>query len=326
MTRSLRARSLRECVEHFPLSMFGLVMGLTGLGLGWRAWGAQVGIEWAGEPVLMVSWLAFFFLAFLFIFKTVQHPAEMIIDLRHPVRLNYLAAVSISMVLMGIVLQPHEPLPARGIFLLGAGLHLIITVLVVNFWMHHARFAITQVNPAWFIPAVGNVLIPLPAVTFGYAELGWFFFSIGMLFWAMLMTIVFYRILFHEPLPNRVLPTLYILIAPPAVGFLAYTQLVGELDAAARMLYFIGLFLTLLLLTRIHGQLQMPFALSWWAYTFPLAAISLASMEMARLSGYAAYFWVGVALLLGLSALVVALLVLTVRAALQGTFCRAEEP
>lgn len=153
-------RSLRDCVEHFPLSMFGLVMGLTGLGLGWRAWGAQVGIEWAGEPVLMVSWLVFFFLAFLFIFKAVRHPAEMIIDLRHPVRLNYLAAVSISMVLMSIVLQPHEPLPARGVFLLGAGLHLIITVLVVNFWMHHARFAITQVNPAWFIPAVGNVLIP----------------------------------------------------------------------------------------------------------------------------------------------------------------------
>lgn len=320
------ARSFRDCVEHFPLSTFALVMGVAGLGLGLRTLAEHGGPAWIGEAVLMFAWMVFFFLAVLFIFKAVRHPAEMIIDLRHPIRLNYLAAISISIVLMSIALRPHEPLPALGIFALGASLHLIVTILVVNFWMHHARFAITQVNPAWFIPAVGSVLIPIPAVAFGYVEVGWFFFSAGILFWAILMTIVFYRILFHEPLSTRVLPTLYILIAPPAVGFLAYLQLTGELDAFARILFFIALFLTILLFTRIRGQAQIPFSLTSWSYTFPLAAMSIALMEMGERTGHAVYLWAGLALLMFVAVLVLVFLVMTVRAGVLGGFCRAEDP
>jgi len=325
-TECTMTRSFRDCVEHFPLSIFAMVMGVAGLGLGLRIWGEYGAPAWIGEPVLMLAWMMFFLLGMLFIFKAVRYPAETIIDLRHPVRLNYLAAISISIVLMSMVLHPHEPLPARGIFALGASFHLIVTILVVNFWMHHARFAITQVNPAWFIPAVGNVLVAIPAVAFGYEEIGWFFFSAGLLFWAMLMTIVFYRILFHEPLPTRALPTLFILIAPPAVGFIAYVELTGELDAFARILFFIALFLTILLFTRIRGQAQIPFSLASWSYTFPLAAMSIALMEMAHLSDVRFYFWAGVGLLLFVAVLVLMFLAMTVRAGFRGSFCRAEDP
>lgn len=320
------SRSIRDCVEHFPLSTFAAVMGIAGLGLGLRTWGEQGGPAWLGEPVLMLAWLIFFLLGMLFIFKAVRYPAETIIDLRHPIRLNYLAAISISIVLMSMVLRPHEPVPALGIFALGASFHLIVTILVVNFWMHHARFAITQVNPAWFIPSMGNVLIPIPAVAFGFVEVAWFFFSAGILFWAVLMTIVFYRILFHEPLPTRVLPTLFILIAPPAVGFLAYVRLTDELDAFARVLFFIALFLTILLFTRIRGQAQIPFSLASWSYTFPLAAMSIALMEMAQLTGHTPYLWAGLTLLLFVAVLVLVFLVMTVRAGIIGNFCRAEDP
>jgi tellurite resistance protein len=320
------SRSFRDCVEHFPLSIFALVMGVAGLGLGLRTWGEHGGPAWLAEPVLMFAWMVFFLLGMLFIFKAVRYPAETIVDLRHPVRLNYLAAISISIVLMSMVLRPHEPLAAKGIFALGASFHLIMTILVVNFWMHHARFAITQVNPAWFIPAMGNVLIAIPAVAFDYEEVGWFFFSAGILFWAMLMNIVFYRILFHEPLPARVVPTLFILIAPPAVGFIAYVELTGELDSFARILFFIALFLTILLFTRVRGQAQIPFSLASWSYTFPLAAMSIALMDMAQLSGVAFYFWAGLALLFLVAFLVFVFLAMTVRAGFLGNFCRAEDP
>ena len=66
----------------------------------------------------------------------------------------------------------------------------------------------------------------------------------------ILLTIIFYRVLFHHPIDERLMPTLFILIAPPAVGFIAYTRLTGgELDTFARVLYYSGLFLTLLLFT-----------------------------------------------------------------------------
>ena|GEM_PF-3316996 len=72
------------------------------------------------------------------------------------------------------------------------------------------------------------MLVPVAGVPLGYTDISWFFFSIGILFWGMLLTIIFYRVLFDNPLEERLMPTLFILIAPPAVGFIAYTRLTGE--------------------------------------------------------------------------------------------------
>ena len=56
-----------------------------------------------------------------------------------------------------------------------------------------------------------------------------------MIFWIVLIAIVFYRIFFHEPNPARLLPTLFILLALPAVGFIAYGALVAQLDGCLRL-------------------------------------------------------------------------------------------
>ena len=101
-------------------------------------------------------------------------------------------------------------------------------------------------NPSWFIPIVGNILVPIAGVPLGYTDISWFFFSIGIVFWPVLLTIIFYRIIFHPALPGKLIPTFFILIAPPAVGFLSYMKLTGEMDNFARILYFSGLFFTLL--------------------------------------------------------------------------------
>ena len=151
--------------------------------------------------------------------------------------------------------------------------------------------------------------------------MSWFFFSIGMLFWVILMTIIFYRVLFHHPIDQRLMPTLFILIAPPAVGFIAYLRLAGEVDAFARVLYYSGLFLTLLLFTQVGRFARLGFFLSWWAYSFPLAAISIASMLMYEQTSGLAFAWIGGGLLTILT-LVVALLVFrTAKAALGRRIC-----
>jgi tellurite resistance protein len=117
------------------------------------------------------------------------------------------------------------------------------------------------------------------------------------------------------------MPTLFILIAPPAVGFIAYTRLGGELDTLGRVLYGSGLFLTLLLLTQVRRFARLKFFLSWWAYSFPLAAISIASMRMYELSGVEGYLWIGVALLVLLTVVVAMLLARTISAVLQHRIC-----
>ena len=108
---------------------------------------------------------------------------------------------------------------------------------------------------------------------------------------------------------DKFIPTLFILIAPPAVGFIAYMKLAGELDAFARILYFAGLFLTMLMLIQVKRFAKLQFFLSWWAYSFPLVAITIASFYMHELTHKLAYQTIAGALLALLTVVIMFLLV-----------------
>jgi tellurite resistance protein len=201
---------------------------------------------------------------------------------------------------------------------------LIFTLYVLHVWIHHEHFEIHHLNPAWFIPAVGNVLVPVAGVPLGYTDITWFFFSTGLVFWLMLLTIIFYRVLFHHPIAEKLMPTLFIMIAPPAVGFIAYLHLAGDLDGFARVLYFVGLFFTLLLVTQLGRFARLRFFLSWWAYSFPLAAITIASLLMYEQTGTGIYFYLGGGLLLTSTAVVALLLAKTSVAVRRRGICLPE--
>jgi len=136
-----------------------------------------------------------------------------------------------------------------------------------------------------------------------------------------LMTIIFYRVIFHDPLPGKLLPTLFILIAPPAIGFVAYVALVGQLDVFGRILYYVGLFLTLLLLTQIHRFARLPFALSWWAYSFPMAAITSATVRMYQLTSLTGFAVIAYILLVLLTVVIAFLFARTAVAVARQEIC-----
>ncbi|MCF7985192.1 MAG: SLAC1 anion channel family protein [Thiohalocapsa sp.] len=309
-------------LPYLPISFFAVVMGLAGLTIAWEKAQHIFGVD-----LHINLWLAgitagvFVTLAAIYAFKLVLHGSAVLGELRHPVKLNFFPTISISLLLLSIAFLPIDAAISRPLWMAGAALHLAFTLYVVNVWIHHEHFEVHHMNPAWFIPAVGNVLVPVAGVPLGFTDVSWFFFSVGMLFWGVLLTIIFYRILFHNPIDERLMPTLFILIAPPAVGFIAYTRLTGELDTLARVLYFSGLFLTLLLFTQAPRFAKLKFFLSWWAYSFPLAAISIASMLMFELSGIPAYRWLGAGLLLVLTAIVSMLLVRTTIAVARHRIC-----
>jgi len=299
-------------IANLPISFFAMVMGLSGLTIAWEKAQHVFAVDLHINPWLAgASALVFATLVGVYGSKLLLYRGAVLGELRHPVKLNFFPTISISLLLLAIAFLPIGPAISRPLWLAGTGLHLLFTLYVVNVWIHHEHFEVKHMNPAWFIPAVGNVLVPVAGVPLGYTDVSWFFFSVGMLFWGILLTIIFYRVLFHHPIEERLMPTLFILIAPPAVGFIAYTRLIGELDSLARVLYFSGLFLTLLLFTQVGRFAKLKFFLSWWAYSFPLAAISIASMLMYELSGIDGYRWIGAGLLLLLSGVVVLLLART---------------
>ena len=256
-----------ERLAHLPVSLFATVMGLAGLAIAWQKAHLILGapaLVWQG--IAIFSSILFFGLLAIYGLKVLRYPGAVMSEWKHPVRVNFFPTISISLLLLGIVWMETARSISFRLWIAGTVIHLAFTFVILSSWMYHTHYDIKHANPAWFIPIVGNLLVPVCGVHFVSAELSWFFFSIGLIFWIVLMTIVLYRIFFHDPIPPRLLPTLFILLAPPAVGFIAYGALVPELDAFARVLYYIALFLALLLGSNALRFIRGGFFISSWAY------------------------------------------------------------
>ncbi len=312
-------------LQHMPISFFAMVMGLSGLTLAWEKASELYSFSsLVYSALLLLSIIVFVLLTTMYVYKGINFRKSILQEWANPVKMNFIPAISISLLLFSVAFISISKPVSLALWATGTTLHVVIFLLVLNSWLHHEKFEIHHMNPAWFIPAVGNVIVPLAGIPLGYPEISWFFFSIGMIFWLILMVIVFNRIIFHTPLPEKLLPTLFILIAPPAVGFISYIKLTGTLDAFAQVLFNFALFLTILLLSQIPRFARLPFFMSWWAYSFPLAAMSIASMVMGHLTGKVFYGYMGLGILFSLSALVVLLLIKTLKAAQKGKICVAD--
>lgn len=273
-----------------PLPLFAAVMGLCGLAMVWRATEHHWGLEWGVSWALTIGAVAVFvFLTLAYAYKWLVAPDRVLEELNHPVRINFLPAISINLILLGILISPKYPELGLDVWRIGAVLQLLLTLIIVNIWLNTER-PVASINPAWFIPAVGNVLVPVAAAPAGYTLTAWFFLSVGLFFWAILITVVFYRLITKPALEPPMRPTLMIMIAPPAVSCLAIIALTGDMGIAAMGLFFVATFFVLLLTPQIPGFLKLPYFPSWWAYTFPTAAYVVACYRFTQATGLFSHF------------------------------------
>ena len=324
-THTLPLTSPASRLRHFPISFFSVVMGLAGFSIAWAR--AESVLQLPISVSAALAWLAaamFALFTGVYALKATLYGAAVVQEFRHPVRINFFPAFSISLLLLSIAFLQRAPVAAALMWMLGTLVHLSFTLIVMNRWIHHPGVEVAHVNPSWFIPVVGNILVPVTGVTLWPPDVSWFFFSIGLVFWLVLLTIVLYRLFFHAPLPERMTPTLFIMVAPPAVGCIAYVALVGQVDAFAHVLYSTALFFTLLLATNAMRFLRTRFFLSAWAYSFPLAAMTIATLMMAHHTGRFGYGVIATALLTVLTLVVAALVVRTLVAVARAEICVEE--
>lgn len=309
-------------LKNFPISWFAMIMGLTGFSIAWNR--AEVVFDTGicvSSVLLGLAGTLFVVLTLASVAKIVKYPQEVLGEIRHPVKLAFVPTFSISLLLLSAATLHSAPALSFWLWSGGAALHLGLTLYVLSSWIHHTKYEIAHLNPAWFIPVVGNILVPVAGVHHASPEISWFFFSLGLFFWPVLTAILFYRLIFHGSLPERFMPTLFVFIAPPAVGFISWFNLTGGVDAFARVLYFTGLFFTLLLLVQFNYFRRLKFFLSWWAYSFPVAAITIATLIMAKETGLALYTWLSGGLLTLLTLLIALLLGRTLLAVIRREIC-----
>lgn len=311
-------------LAHVPITFFAAVLGLAGTAVAWQLAADLVTLPPVGAVLAWAALAAYAVLAAAYLTKSVRHPAAVRAEWRHPVKLAFAPLASVSLLLLALTVVSETPTLSAVLWWTGAAAQLALTVGIVGAWTG-GRFRLEHVHPGWFIPAVGNLVAPLAGVAHAPRELSWLFFAVGLVYWLALLPMVLLRLATGGPLPARLMPTLAILVAPPAVGYLSYLRLGGQADDPfARVLLGVAVFQALLVVSRLPVLLRMPYAVSWWAYTFPLAALSSALLVTARVSGGAGYRWGGLAVLAGLSVLVAGLAARTGTAMARHEICRPD--
>jgi tellurite resistance protein len=285
-----------QYIKNFPVGLFASVMGIGGLSVAFQRYDAIMDLPFVGFVLLALAAAVFVIIGLIYAYKLLRFREDVAAEFNDPVKANFFAAISISMLVLAIAAYDYQRQVSLVLWTAGAALQLLLLLIMASRWMTR-DFEITHTNPAWFLPAAGNIIVPIAGVDFAPADVCWFFFSIGMFFWLVLFIVIFYRITFHQRLAEGLVPTLFIMIAPPALGFISYVRLTGEYDTFARMLLNLSLFLVLLLLFMLPYFLKVRYSVSWWAYTFPMCIATTASVLAYRTTGAQEFAWISTALL-----------------------------
>ncbi|PLX11362.1 MAG: C4-dicarboxylate ABC transporter [Marinilabiliales bacterium] len=289
---------MKEKLQFFPITLFAVIMGLSGLTI---VFGKFYHMQWMPkiiyDSLLFITFGLFILISFLYGLKAIKHFEEVVKDFRHKIRINFFSAISISFLLLSIAFMTYWPFLSMLMWWVGLIMHTIMMLHTISFWIQH-NFEIQFMNPAWFIPVVGNILVPVAGVEYMPKAFSFIYFAIGFFFWIILFAIFLYRAVFHHQLPQKFIPTLFILIAPPAVGFIAYIRIAQSWDTFAVFMLFMAYFFTVLLLFLYKSFRKLKFFISWWAFTFPMMAITIASVVAFQVSGQEIYKYLAFILLI----------------------------
>lgn len=292
--------ALERSLKFLGPAWFAMTMGWAGLAQAWHRAVPLLGEEahWFAVAAALVATAVFALVLIGLAWRMRVHPAALGEDLRHPLRHPFAAALPVSLLLLALASLTiggggggvDEPgygafarLVAQWLFWPGALLQFGATVWVIGRIVRD-RLDWPAVTPVLFIPIVGNVVVPLPAVLLGVPELGWFFFGIGVFFWPIATTLNFIRTA-HLPIPDRVAPSWMILVAPPAlVGIALVAQ--GVAPAAGFAMLGIGALFVVVAILKLRGTASTGFSMAWWGISFPLAAfVTLLEMLAADAAG-----------------------------------------
>ncbi|WP_406166825.1 TDT family transporter [Streptomyces canus] len=212
-----------------------------------------------------------------------------------------------------------------------------------------------QATPVWLLPlvapmvsaALGPLLVPhLPAGQPRETLLLACFamFGLSLLATLAMLPLVFARIVTGGPLPLALTPTLFLVLGPlgqsttavgkfadvaPGVvaapysqGFAVLAVLYG-VPVMGFALLWLGLATAHVVRARRHG---MRFAMTWWAFTFPVGTCVTGAEALARHTGLVAYDWLATGLFVALAAAWVIAALHTARGVVSGALLAGPRP
>jgi len=277
--KSIRAGAL----QYLPVNLFGSVMGLSGLALAWRhshhLFGTPAII---GEIIGWIAILDFLVLGIAYLIKLIRFPDKVAAEFQNPIGVHFFGTIVIAILLLSIVIVPYSAMFGQIIWIIGTIVTVVLAYIIVARLLKRTQ-EVTNVTPSWLIATVGTLDVAVAGGTmpFGWArEVNLFTFAVGSILALVLFTLIIARLMHHEKMPLPMTPSYVILIAPFEVGFLSYTNIIHGVDMFASILFYFGLFMFMIIFFKVFRP-GLPYFPSWWAVSFPMAALSNAAFKYA---------------------------------------------
>jgi len=260
-----------------PPAIFPPMMGLFGLGLGWRVLAAQPGmspVAPVSDVILGATALLYAFALIAWISKPLRRPLVVLEDLSVLPGRAGLAALALCLALLSAAIAPYQPTLALGIVV--AALVALITIgMLIGWAMMTGPEEARVVTPVFHLSFAGYIMAPLSLIQLGYTG-----FSTGVLIAttaaAFAIWFVSLRQLIKRIPPAPLRPLLAIHLAPASLFSVVSAQLGFPEIAFGFALLALGILACLILFLR--WILVAGFTPLWGALTFPLAASASASI------------------------------------------------
>ena len=308
-------------------------------------------VEYVAAVFMLLSILMFFTILVPWTVRFIAYPDAVRHDLDHPVAASFFPTMPIAIVVIALDFLKYPELffsssiseeVAFWLWLIGSVGIFFAGFVVLPRIYRSSSIDLTHANFGWFIPPVANLLIPVGGfelavvfperfeVTFLLSIIG---FGAGLILFLWVGALVYQRYVLHALPPSKFAATSFIAIAPTAIIAVSLFKLMRLFEAgtpidvsaeSVRALSTIGILLAwgfavwafgmavVIVLTYVR-HLELPYALSWWAYTFPLGALAVSSGVVWKVTGLASVRWFYVAVLV---ALAIAWIVVAVRTAM----------
>jgi C4-dicarboxylate transporter/malic acid transport protein len=314
---------LRTVVRHFSPAWFALVMGTGGVASLVYAWAPVLGASFLKEAGLAFAALAgllFLLLLVPWLGRWFLHTPQATADLQHPLLGNFYVTMPVAV--MVLVLDADQML-ARALgpgwvygltlaaWLFGVGAVTFLSIYVSYNVFRQDGAPARLINPAWLLAPVAAIVIPLLgdpltgqllarhspwAATVDLIDMA--FTGMGLALFVVMLAFVVARLIQHALPPADAAPTFWITLGPIGVGAVALldlanlaptlhlTNAAGALIALAVLLWGFGVWAIGVAIAVTAHYLRrdgIPFTLSFWAFTFPLAVYATASLRLQRL-------------------------------------------
>jgi tellurite resistance protein len=270
---------------RIPLNFFSIPFGLLGLADCWLV-AATFGLAPAALGHALVALAVAVWLVVLGVYTrgARAHGVSLATDISDPIAGPFSSLIVLTPMLAAAdALYPLSH--SAGTVVVDVG---IVTTVVLAGWLVgqwiYGPLELAQVHPGYFLPSVaGGLVASASAALVGQPRLGETLFGFGMLSWIVIGSIVLGRLVVGPPLPDPLVPTIAIEVAPAGVAtFAAFAINGGHVDLTVRLLAAYGLMMVVAQLRLLPAYRRLRFLPSFWAFTFAWAAVAFAGL-----------FWLG---------------------------------